>query len=47
MTGIPLTALEKEEAERLLKMETSCTSGHQPGRGDHAVAKAVRRSRAA
>jgi ATP-dependent Clp protease ATP-binding subunit ClpC len=34
MTGIPLSALEKDEAARLLSWRTSCTSGHQPGRGD-------------
>ena len=47
MTGIPLTRLEAEEAERLLQMEDEL---HKmvvsQEEGLHAVAKAVRRSRA-
>ena len=47
MTGIPLTRLEAEEAERLLSMEAEL---HKmvvsQEEGIHAVAKAVRRSRA-
>ncbi|MFH0964456.1 MAG: ATP-dependent Clp protease ATP-binding subunit [Planctomycetota bacterium] len=47
MTGIPLTNIEKEEAERLIKMEEQIhdrvVSQHEAIR---AIAKAVRRSRA-
>ena len=47
MTGIPLTNIEKEEAERLVKMEEeihkTVVSQHE---AIHAIAKAVRRSRA-
>ncbi len=46
MTGIPLTRLEKQEAERLLQMEDELhrrvVSQHE---AIHAIAKAVRRSR--
>ncbi len=46
MTGIPLTRLEKEEAERLLKMEEDLRKVviHQD-EAIHAIAKAIRRSR--
>src|SRR5262245_20947983 len=46
MTGIPLTRLEKGEAERLLKMEDDLARDvvHQT-EAIHAIAKAIRRSR--
>jgi len=47
MTGIPLTNIEKEEAERLIQMEEEVhKSVISQDEAIHAIAKAVRRSRA-
>jgi len=47
MTGIPLTRLESEEAERLLRMEEELHKRVvSQDEATHAIAKAVRRSRA-
>src|SRR5690606_17387121 len=46
MTGIPLTRLEKAEAERLLQMENELGSVViNQGEAIHAIARSIRRSR--
>ena len=46
MTGIPLTRLEKDEAERLLQMESALSKAViNQGDAIHAIARSVRRSR--